>query len=368
VCLLVVVTAPAWADVVWLRSGQKAEGIWQGVSGGSVEVLFMDRTRQQYPIDSVKSVCFVNGVSESVAMAYSPQDEVVLTSGRVVPGIFDRASASTIYFTGPDRTRQSYGIDEVQCLRFRDPRTASEAGREDDELRLRSGETVRGRLAGAEEDVVRFTDEDGRTQEYPMTDVASISIGEPARAQSTGLLTPATETTARAANAYGTIPSETTLTVRLIDAVNVDTTAVGEFFDASVDEAVEVNGRVVIPKGADAVVQVVEAEQSGRLRGQALLSLRLASVTVDGQRYDTSTEYATLTGSGETKDTAVKAGGGAAIGAIIGAIAGGGKGAAIGAAVGGGAGTVVAAQSRDKLELPSETRLDFMLNAPLAID
>jgi hypothetical protein len=38
------------------------------------------------------------------------------------------------------------------------------------------------------------------------------------------------------------------------------------------------------------------------------------------------------------KDTAVRTGGGAALGAIIGGIAGGGKGAAIGTIVGGGAG------------------------------
>ncbi len=309
-CLLVVATTPAWADELWLRSGKNVEGIWQGESGGSVEMLFMDRTRQRYPIDEVKGVCFAGGVAESVATAYSPQDEVLLTSGRVVPGIFDRASASTIYFTGPDRAQVSYNIDQVQCLRFRDPRAQSDSGRRaDDELRLRSGETVRGRLAGADESAVRFTDGNGQTREYPMTDVTSISIGGPVQSQSAGLLTPARETSETAAAVSGTVPSDRTLTVRLIDSINVNSTAVGEFFDASIDEPVEVNGQVVIPKGADAVVQVVEAEESGRLRGQAMLSLRLASVTVDGRRYDTSTEYATLTGKGQTKDTAMKAGG-----------------------------------------------------------
>ena len=61
-------------------------------------------------------------------------------------------------------------------------------------------------------------------------------------------------------------------------------------------------------------------------------------------------------------------GGGAALGALIGAIAGGGKGAAIGAAVGGGGGTAVQAMTKgQQVKIPSETRLDFTLHAPVAV-
>ncbi len=60
--------------------------------------------------------------------------------------------------------------------------------------------------------------------------------------------------------------------------------------------------------------------------------------------------------------------GGAALGAIIGAIAGGGRGAAIGAASGAGAGTAVQVVTHgEKVHIPSETRLTFVLDTAVRI-
>ena len=66
-------------------------------------------------------------------------------------------------------------------------------------------------------------------------------------------------------------------------------------------------------------------------------------------------------GKSTAKTTAVTTG----IGAALGAILGGGKGAAIGAGVGAGAGVAVSASRGKRLSIPSETRLDFVLRAPL---
>ena len=56
------------------------------------------------------------------------------------------------------------------------------------------------------------------------------------------------------------------------------------------------------------------------------------------------------------------------IGAIIGAVAGGGKGAAIGAGVGAGGATAVQVLTKgEKLKIPSETKLEFTLRAPLVV-
>ena len=61
-------------------------------------------------------------------------------------------------------------------------------------------------------------------------------------------------------------------------------------------------------------------------------------------------------------------GGGAALGAIIGAIAGGRKGAAIGAGVGAGTGGGVQAASKgQQVKIPSESKIDFTLKAPLTV-
>jgi uncharacterized protein YcfJ len=62
------------------------------------------------------------------------------------------------------------------------------------------------------------------------------------------------------------------------------------------------------------------------------------------------------------------AAGGAIVGAVIGGIAGGGKGAGIGAAAGAGAGTgVELATKGQKVKIPSETRLTFVLDNPVKI-
>ena len=59
---------------------------------------------------------------------------------------------------------------------------------------------------------------------------------------------------------------------------------------------------------------------------------------------------------------------GAGLGAVIGAIAGGGKGAAIGAGVGGGGATAVQVLTKgEKINVPSETKLEFTLRTPLVI-
>jgi hypothetical protein len=69
-------------------------------------------------------------------------------------------------------------------------------------------------------------------------------------------------------------------------------------------------------------------------------------------------EEGTVKSGSQSKTTAVRAGGGAAIGAVVGAIAGGGKGAAIGAAVGGAAGAgSVLIQGSKKIKIESGTEM-----------
>jgi hypothetical protein len=99
-----------------------------------------------------------------------------------------------------------------------------------------------------------------------------------------------------------------------------------------------------------------------------LVVLQLDSISSGGQTYNIQTNQYSRDGSSRGKNTAEKVGGGAAIGAIIGALAGGGKGAAIGAAAGGGlGGGVQAAGKGQQIKLPSETVLNFTLQAPVTV-
>jgi hypothetical protein len=134
-----------------------------------------------------------------------------------------------------------------------------------------------------------------------------------------------------------------------------------------VDDPIMVSGSIVIPRGASAVVQAVQVQQSGKMKGSDKISLKLNSIGFGGMVYQVATAYVETKGGGEGKKTARKVGGGAGLGAIIGGIAGGGEGAAIGAAVGGVTGAAVASGGEEHLTLPAETRLQFELTAAVAI-
>ena len=165
-----------------------------------------------------------------------------------------------------------------------------------------------------------------------------------------------------------TVPEGTPIEVVLDQAVGSKISQSGEKFDATVARAVEVDGKVAIPKGARARGLVKEAQPAGRFKGGARLALTLDSLTIDGKTHEIRTSAPTMATKGKGKRSAEMIGGGAAAGAIIGAIAGGGKGAAIGAAVGGGAGTGGAAFTGNRdIKLDPETRLTFKLSRPLEI-
>lgn len=159
-----------------------------------------------------------------------------------------------------------------------------------------------------------------------------------------------------------TIPEATTIEVRLIDAIDSSKAKEGDTFAASVSQDVLVRERVVVRKGADARVKLVDLNKSGKLRGKTELAVVLDSVTARGRSVQVVTGEVTRASGSQGKNTAVKTGVGAGIGAAIGAIAGGGKGAAIGAGVGGaaGAGSQIFTKGQ-KVQIPSETMLRFTL-------
>ena len=161
----------------------------------------------------------------------------------------------------------------------------------------------------------------------------------------------------------GTLPAGTNITIRMIESVDSETNKVGQTFRASMDQPVMLNGQTVIPRGADAVVKLVDSKDSGKLTGKADLTLSLQSVSINGHFVDINTQSINKESASQGEKTAKVAGGTAAVGAIIGAIAGGGKGAAIGAGAGAaaGAGSQVI-MGGQRVRIPSETRLTFVLD------
>ncbi len=161
-----------------------------------------------------------------------------------------------------------------------------------------------------------------------------------------------------------TVPSETSIHIRLSDTIDSSKARVGDTFAASVSESVEVNGKTVIPRGAGATVKLLDMSKSGKFAGKTGLGVVLTEIRVEGKRIAMDTSEVTRTSGSQAKNTALKTGVGAGIGAAIGAIAGGGRGAAIGAGAGGaaGAGSQVFTDGK-KVQIPSETVLTFVLRA-----
>ncbi len=164
------------------------------------------------------------------------------------------------------------------------------------------------------------------------------------------------------------IPAGQHIIVRLNQAVGSKLSQSGQTFSATVAEPVEVDGKVVVPQGAEASGTIAEAVPLGRFKGGARLRLVLDSIKVDGNSYRLQTETVSRAAKGKGKRTAVAVGGGAGLGAIIGGLAGGGKGAAIGAGAGAGAGTAGAAFTGNKnIVLPAETAVSFKLLQPVEL-
>jgi len=158
------------------------------------------------------------------------------------------------------------------------------------------------------------------------------------------------------------LPAGTNLVIRMIDGVDSELSSVGQTFAASLDEPVVINGETVIPRGADAVVKLVDAKESGKITGRTTLTVDLMSVKVNGRMVDVNTETVTEQSSSRGARTAKVVGGTAALGTIIGAIAGGGKGAAIGLGAGAAAGAGAEILTKgQRVKIPSETRLTFVL-------
>jgi hypothetical protein len=247
-----------------------------------------------------------------------------------------------------------------------------------DTITLRSGRVIDGTYLGGTSRQVRV-DVGDEVQTLDITDVARIEFGRPApppARSSSGDDRPVLRRPdnvmqpAPAPAPMGTmeLPAGTNLVVRMIDGVDSETNSVGQTFAASLDEPVMVDGRPVIPRGADVAIRLVDSKESGKLTGRAELTLNLVSVKVNGRPVDINTQSVSRESDARGQQTAKVAGGTAAVGAVIGAIAGGGKGAVIGAVAGGaaGAGAQMVLKGQ-RVKVPSETRLTFVLDTPVRI-
>jgi hypothetical protein len=242
-----------------------------------------------------------------------------------------------------------------------------------DSLTLRGGRVIDGQYLGGDARQIKMAVGD-RMETYQIEDVTSLQFGggqkvsadrDRDRDRDRGGF--ATQQAPPPVNGVQ-LPTGTTLTVRMIDAVDSERTRLGETFRCSLDEPVMIDNQTVIPRGADAIAKLVEDKQSGKFEGKTVLTLALQQVTVNGRLVDITTGDVSQASNSRGGRTAKVVGGTAAVGAIIGAIAGGGKGAAIGAASGAAVGGAAEVMTKgQQVKIPSETRLTFTLQQPVQL-
>ncbi len=164
-----------------------------------------------------------------------------------------------------------------------------------------------------------------------------------------------------------TVPSGTSIAIRLLDPLNSENAQPGQTFRATLDAPLPSDGEAV-PSGYDVKGHVQDVKSAGKFAGQSLLVLQLDTISVGGKSFFIDADPYQRQGKNRSTNTAEKVGGGAVVGAILGGILGGGKGAGIGAAAGGGVGGgVQAAGKGQQIQLPSETVLNFTLRSPLTV-
>lgn len=164
------------------------------------------------------------------------------------------------------------------------------------------------------------------------------------------------------------VPAGTRIRVRLGQSISTKENQTGDPFTGVVANPVTVNGQTVIRSGARARGVITEAKSQGKFKGQAVLAIRLDSVSADGRTYQVRTSHVERVEQGKGKRSAVMTGGGAGLGALIGGLAGGGKGALIGGLLGGGGGAAGSAFTGNKdLVIPAESVLTFDLERSLTV-
>jgi hypothetical protein len=271
-----------------------------------------------------------------------------------------------------------------------------------DTLLLKNGDRISGYYEGGTSRLIRFSTSAG-VEEYDLLSVAGIEFGgdivqsrptvdtrpvldrredteevtavigvenpsePPVRLQSRAELGNRPEA-GTAANTAWTIPSGSSLLVRMIDGIDSETDTGGQVFTARLAEPLMVESIEVVPRGSDIRGRIVEIQGAGRVRGSAELQLELSQIVVNGIPYALTTAEYSEVAEGRGEETATRVGTAAGLGALIGLIAGGGKGAAIGAGVGAGAAGAVQVMTKgERLNIPAETLLGFTLRQPLII-
>lgn len=160
----------------------------------------------------------------------------------------------------------------------------------------------------------------------------------------------------------GSIPNGTVINVRLRTPVSSASSASADVFDAVLDEALAVDGKTVVPRGAVVRGRVVGAKASGTLQDPGYLRLTLTKILVNGKSYPVQTSSIFVKGGSHQERTLAMIGAGTNAGAMSGNATGKRKGVLVGTAAPG-----ASLNGKQDIGFAVGHRLTFRLNEPLSI-
>jgi len=155
------------------------------------------------------------------------------------------------------------------------------------------------------------------------------------------------------------------MSVTLTTSVASDTSKVEDAVQGTLAKPIVVSGATVVPAGARVTGTVLEANQSGRVKGRASIAFRFNRLIVRDETHDIRTARITREAEASQREDLKKGGIGAGVGAIVGGVVGGGKGAVIGAGAGG-AGAVLATKGNE-IRLAVGTTVTTTLQDPVKV-
>ena len=160
-----------------------------------------------------------------------------------------------------------------------------------------------------------------------------------------------------------TLPAGTRLMVKMVDAVDSETSQPDQRFRGSLEANLMAGDVLVAPKGTTVFGRLLTAESSSARSG-GQLEFDLTDIVINGQTYSLSTSSNQAQGQGPSS----QAGTGASAGAAVGAITGGVSGAIRGAGAGAVAGHVSGGNTRgEKVKIPAGTLVEFNLDHPVSL-
>lgn len=232
-----------------------------------------------------------------------------------------------------------------------------------DTVELYTGTILEGEFTGISNGIMMFKT-GGGVEAFPLDHVVAIYFS--AGVERAGALARASEAATNAvqapvpAPATLTVPAGTRLVLRMSDTVDSSRHRDGHRFRAQLESALVVDGVTVVPRDTILQGRVVSAQQAGRARGSAELSIQISDVMLNDQLHPIVTGELSARTQNEAGNTLRRTARGAAIGAMF----DGGSGARTGAAIGASVSLVTRGQ---QINIPSGTILETSLTVPLTV-